>query len=431
MAQPLKLGIAGLGTVGAHVFKLLEENAELLEQRCLRPVVVTAVSARNKDKDRGIDLKNVRWFDDPLNLASDEEVDVVVELIGGDSGTAFDLVEKGLKAGKKIVTANKALLAVHGEQFAKMEADCDSTISFEAAVAGGIPVIKGLREGLAANDIKAVYGILNGTCNYILTQMRETGEEFADVLEDAQDLGYAEADPSTDIDGIDAGHKLALLAAIAFGTKPEFQSVDITGIRDISPLDLQYADELGYKIKLLGVARSTDAGIEQSVKPCMVPVDSPIASVDGVLNAVRIEGNFVEQTLFVGHGAGGGPTASAVVADIVDLARGQTSAMLGVPYDQLQDMKVAASDQRHGAYYLRLMVKDEPGVVADVSAILRDFDVSLETVLQHSRSSDQPVPLILTTHEALEADILTAIEKISQLNAIIEPPRLLRIENLI
>ena len=329
MTRPLSVGIAGLGTVGGGVLKLLRDNAEIVTARAGRPIAVTAVSARDRSKDRGVAVTGLRWYDDPVALAGDPGVDVVVELIGGSDGPARALAEAAIGAGKPLVTANKALLAVHGAALARLAEERGVTLKFEAAVAGGIPAIKALREGLAGNRISNVAGILNGTCNYILTQMRERGREFADVLADAQKLGYAEADPSFDIDGVDAAHKLAILAALAFGRPVSFDDVHVEGIRRISALDIAFATELGYRIKLLGIARQTEAGIETRVHPCMVPQTAPIARVDGVFNAVVAEGDFVGRVMLEGRGAGAGPTASAVAADLIDIARGRVHPGLG------------------------------------------------------------------------------------------------------
>ncbi len=317
----LRIGIAGLGTVGAGVVRLLQENAGAVAAHAGRPIAVTAVSARDPSRDRGVALSGLRWVDDPVALATAPDVDVVVELIGGSEGPARALVQAALANGRPVVTANKALIAVHG---AGLAAEAGTTpLAFEAAVAGGIPVIKALREGLAANRISRVAGILNGTCNYILTAMHTHKQEFAAVLAEAQALGYAEADPSFDIDGIDAAHKLAILAAIAFGRPVAFDAVYVEGIRTISALDIAFAEELDYRIKLLGTARRHGDGIEARVHPCLVPRTAPLARVDGVFNAVVAEGDFVGRVMLEGRGAGAGPTASAVVADVIDIARGR------------------------------------------------------------------------------------------------------------
>ena len=335
MKAPLKIGIAGLGTVGAGVVKLLAEHGRLLSLRGGRPLKVVAVSARRKARKRDIDVSRVRWESDPMALATAPDIDVVVELIGGSSGVARRLVQTALRSGKHVVTANKALLAMHGTELATLAEKKGGILSFEAAVAGGIPIIKALREGLVGNRVGRLYGILNGTCNYILTTMRETGRDFEAVLAEAQAAGYAEADPSFDVDGIDAAHKLAVLTGAAFGAKVNFAGVHIEGIRHVSAMDIQFAEELGFRIKLLGLARETRYGIEQRVHPCMVPLAAPIAHIEGVFNAVVVEGDFVGTTMFQGRGAGQGPTASAVVADLVDVARGREMPAFVVPAHRL------------------------------------------------------------------------------------------------
>jgi homoserine dehydrogenase len=350
---------------------------------------------------------------------------VVVELIGGSEGPSKTLAEAAIAGRKNLVTANKALLAVHGAALALAAEDAGVTLGFEAAVAGGIPIIKTLREGLAGNRIFRVAGILNGTCNYILTTMREEKRDFADVLADAQALGYAEADPAFDIDGVDAAHKLAILAALAFGRQVDFCSVHVEGIRRISALDIAFAEELGYRIKLLGIARETPAGVEVRVHPAMVPKTALLASVDGVYNAVLAEGNFVGTVFLQGRGAGAGPTASAVVADLIDIARGTKIPVWGAAPSVAAAVPIAA---HHGAYFLRLMVVDQPGVLADVTAILRDHGISLESMLQHGRKPGEAVPIVLVTHETNEAAIGRAIARIAILESVLEEPALIRIE---
>ena len=417
----MRIALAGLGTVGTGVVRLLHENAGLIAARAGQPITVAAVSARDRDKDRGIRLDQFDWIEDPQRLATLPGIDAVVELIGGAENPARALVTACLAAGRPVVTANKALLALHGASL-----PTTAPLAFEAAVAGGIPAIKALREGLAANRISRVAGILNGTCNYILTAMREGRREFADVLAEAQQLGYAEADPATDIDGIDAAHKLAILAALAFGQPVRFETVSVEGIRRVSALDIAFADELGYRIKLLGIARQTASGVEARVHPCLVPLTAPLARVDGVFNAVVAEGNAVGRIMLEGRGAGAGPTASAVVADLIDLARGRLTPAWG--QERLADAAVVPGGEHHGAYYLRLMVTDRPGVIADVAAILRDYGISLESLLQHGRSPQDAVPVVLVTHEVREQAMLAATECIAALPAVLDPPALIRIE---
>ncbi len=430
MSAPLKIAVAGIGTVGAGLLRLLRDDAALLAARCGRPIAVTAVSARDRGRDRGVDLTAVDWYDDAVAMARDADADVIVELIGGADGPAKAVCQAALDGGRHVVTANKALLAEHGTALALQAEDQGVAIGYEAAVAGGIPIVKALREGLSGNRIDHVSGILNGTCNYILSTMRQTGKAFEDVLTEAQALGYAEADPSFDVDGIDAAHKLAILTALAFGTRIDFDGVAIEGIRTISPLDIAYADELGFRIKLLGIARRTDRGIEQRVHPCMVPRDSALGTVEGVYNAVRIVGSAAADTTYEGRGAGAGPTASAVAADIVDIARGRLSPTFGVPADQLQPLEQAALGQHVGSYYVRLMVRDEPGVIADISAALRDERVSLEAVIQRSRSREAAVPVVLTTHDTIEESMGRAMARIGALQSVMEEPCVIRIEQM-
>ncbi|HEV2674915.1 MAG TPA: homoserine dehydrogenase [Aliidongia sp.] len=425
-SAPLRIGIAGLGTVGAGVVRLLEENRDLLIQRAGRRIEIAAVSARRRDADRGVDLGAYAWHDDPLTLAEDPAVDVVVELIGGEAGPALALVEHALANGKSVVTANKALLAHHGSRLGRIARQRGTGLCFEASVAGGIPVIKVLREGLVGNRISRISGILNGTCNYILSTMRETGRAFDDVLADAQKLGYAEADPTLDIDGFDAAHKLAVLAGIAFGTPVDFDQVYVEGIRHISPLDIEYAEELGYRIKLLGTAVRTARGIEQRVHPTMVQASEAIAQVDGVFNAVVIEGDHVGRVVLQGRGAGAGPTASAVVSDLVDLACGRPSpAFVEAAETGIGPVSMTEHD---GPSYIRLMVRDQPGVIADIAAELRNERVSMEAMIQRRHQPDGAVPVVLTTHPSKEAALSRALERIGALDSVLEPPRMIRIE---
>ncbi len=430
MSEPLKIAIAGLGTVGIGVVKTLTQNAELIAQRAGREIKIVALSARSKDKKRDVDLSAYEWVDNAADIASHDGVDVVVELIGGSEGVAADLVRSALGNNKHVVTANKALIAHHGYELALKAEDKNVSLMYEAAVAGGIPVIKTMREGLAANKFSAVYGILNGTCNYILTIMRETGRDFDDVLKEAQEFGYAEADPAFDIEGIDAAHKLCILTSIAFGVKPDFDAIKVQGITQINSTDIAYATEFGYRIKLLGIAREIDGKIMQVLEPCLVPIGSPMGIVEDVYNAVYVEGDFVETPLMTGKGAGEGPTASSVVADIIDIARGFNVPTFGVPAKSLKQASWIDLGETNARYYLRLAVIDKPGVVADISAILKDQEISIEGMVQRGHDPGQCVPIVLTLHNACHANMVKAVSMIEDLEACKEKPCLMRIEEL-
>ncbi|MFN3075405.1 MAG: homoserine dehydrogenase [Alphaproteobacteria bacterium] len=430
MSKPLKVAIAGLGTVGAGTLKMIRENGELLTLRCGRPISVVAVSARDRQRDRGVPLEGMTWYDDPVRMAREAEVDAVIELIGGSESPAREVCEAAIGAGRHLITANKALLAHHGTALAREAERRGVALCYEAAVAGGIPIIKALREGLAGNRINRVYGIVNGTCNYILTTMRQTGRGFDDVLAEAQSLGYAEADPSFDIDGIDTAHKLSILASVAFGTPVAFGDVFVEGIRHVSAMDIAFAEELGYRIKLLGIASLTANGVEQRVHPCMVPLSAAIARVDGVFNAVVAEGDFVGRSVYEGRGAGAGATASAVVADILDIASGRFGPTFGLPAGSMRSLPSSPIALRRGAYYIRLMVVDRPGVFADVATTLSDEKVSMESILQRRRDPGECVPVVMTVHDTDEAAMERALGRIARLGAVVEPPRRIRIEAL-
>lgn len=422
----LKIAIAGLGTVGAGVVKLLEENGEEITNRAGRQIEVVAISARNKHKDRGIDLSKITWHDNPLDLIG-TSADVIVELMGGEGGLAYELVTKSLEKEKPVVTANKALLAHHGTELARLSASKNAPLLFEAAIAGGIPIVKMLREGLAANRINKLYGILNGTCNYILTTMEATGRDFLDVLKEAQEKGYAEAEPSLDVDGWDAAHKLSLLTSLAFGVEPDLNALTVRGIRDITAQDIQTADELGYRIKLIGQAYHCDDGsIVQIVEPCLVNKTASLANVNGVLNAVYTDGNHAGPSFIEGRGAGAGPTASAVVADLIDLARGCTIPSFGVQASDLKPLMPRNPEEEKGEFYIRLVVLDQPGVIADVAAILRDYQISIESLIQRGRDPGQPVTVALTTHEVQRRFLNGAISMISGLKSVTEKPLILQ-----
>jgi homoserine dehydrogenase len=435
---PLKVGIAGLGTVGASVIRILARQNEAVAQRGGRPVEVVAVSARDRSKDRGVDFSHCTWFDNPVELARSADVDCVVELVGGADGAALETVQTALNQGKSVVTANKALLAKHGLALAKLAESKGVSLAFEASVAGGIPIIKTLREALPANRVSRLYGILNGTCNYILSRMELEGLTFAECLADAQRLGYAEADPTFDVEGFDTAHKLAILTSLAFGTEIDAEAIYVEGISSITPLDLAMSKELGFRIKLLGVAERTETGIEQRVHPTMVPRTSSIAQVMGVTNAVTIDADAVRELTLIGPGAGGDATASAVVADIADVAAGTVQPLFGRPAGQLEKAQRAPMQRHEGGYYVRLTVHDRPGVAAGVATRMAQADISLESILQkrseiaatqdpHGRSG-APVSLVLITYAATEASIRSALEKISGDGLIAEPPQVIRIE---
>ncbi len=427
MTDPLKVAVAGLGTIGSGVVRLIQANGELLRARTGRPVILTAVADPDR-RDRGFPIEALAWYDDGPAMAREAEADVVVELIGGSGGVARAVAETAIAAGRHVVTANKALIAHHGIALAEAAEAAGVSLAFEAAVGGGIPILKSLREGLAGNAISRVFGILNGTCNYILTSMQSSGRQFEDVLTEAQALGYAEADPSFDVDGVDTAHKLAILAALAFGCRIDFDAVHVEGIRHVTAEDIAFAAELGYRIKLLGIAELTDLGVERRVHPCMVPISAPIAHVDGVFNAVVADGDFVDRVVHEGRGAGERPTASAVVADIADIARGRSLPAFGIPAANLKALPPAPMSRHRGPYYVRLMVLDRPGVFADIAAILRDHEVSMEAVIQRARAPGDVVPVVMTTHEAEEAAMSRCLTAMAALDSCVEPPRTIRIE---
>lgn len=427
MVEPLRVALAGLGTVGGGVIKLLEANRDLIARRASRPIEVVAVSARNRTRDRGVDLSDFAWSDDPVALATSGNADVVVELIGGSDGPALALAEASIASGKAFVTANKAMIAHHGVSLAQAAEAADVALKYEAAVAGGIPVIKGLREGAAANEINRVYGILNGTCNYILTTMESEGRDFADVLADAQSLGYAEADPSFDIDGIDAAHKLSILASLSFGTSLDFDAVRITGIRDVLAGDIAQARALGFRVRLVGLADAGEDGLFQRVHPCLVPVTHPLAHVAGSMNAVVAEGNFVGRLFFEGRGAGEGPTASAVVADLIDIARGEYGPAFAMPVASLAHPGTADAGKRIGRAYLRFTVADRTGVLAELTAAMRDAGVSIESMIQRGEAPGGGVLVVMTTHEGPESAVTEALAALAGSPSLVGPPMMMPI----
>jgi len=394
MSEVLRLGVAGVGTVGSSLVRLIERHGNDLAERCGRPIAIAGLAARSRDKDRGFEPRNYRWFDDPVALARDPGNDVFVELIGGAGGIAETAVRAAIDAGKHVVTANKAMLAAEGQSLAEAAEKKGVSLNFEAAAAGGIPIIKTLREALAGNTISRIYGILNGTCNYILTRMEAEGLSFAECLAEAQRLGYAEADPTFDVEGYDTAHKLALLTALAFGTRLDADSVYVEGISTISTADLEAADELGYRIKLLGVAVKTETGIEQRVHPAMVPKTSAIARIDGVTNAVAVESDFAGQLVLSGPGAGGDATASAVMGDIADIARGNPVPTFGRPAKALEPYRQAAMRAHEGGYYIRLSVFDRPGAFAAIAGRMAEHGISLESIVQRRRTPHASPPSI-------------------------------------
>lgn len=427
MTAPLKIALAGLGTVGAGVIKLLDANRDLITRRAGRPIEVVAVSARDRTRDRGVDLDRFIWVDDPVALAGHDGVDAVVELIGGSDGPALALARKSIHARRAFVTANKAMIAHHGLELARAAEAAATALKYEAAVAGGIPVIKGLREGAAANEIAAVYGILNGTCNYILTTMEAEGRDFGDVLADAQALGYAEADPSFDVDGIDAAHKLSILASLSFGTRIDFGAVSTQGIRAVLAGDIAQAKALGYRVRLVGRAEAASDGLLQRVQPCLVPVTHPLAHVAGAMNAVVAEGNFVGRLFFEGRGAGEGPTASAVVADLIDIARGEFGPAFAMPVAALADPGQADGGARRGSFYVRFTVADRPGVLAEITAAMRDAGVSIESLIQRGEAPDGGVLLVMTTHECPAANVTDALARLDGSPSLVGAPMLMPI----
>jgi homoserine dehydrogenase len=440
MTEPLKVGLAGLGTVGGGLLRLLAQHGPVLAARLGRPIDIVAVSARDQQKRRDIDISGMRFVADPVALARDPGIDIFVELIGGEEGAAKDSVEAALRAGKHVVTANKALLAKHGLALATLAEKQGVALNFEGAVAGGIPVVKVIRESLRGNDISRLYGILNGTCNYILTLMLKEGRAFADALKEAQARGYAEADPTFDIGGFDTAHKLSLLTSLAFGTRTSFDSVYIEGIETITPADIEAADDLGYRIKLLGVALRTDGGIEQRVHPTMVPKHTAIADVDGVSNCVAIDGDFVGAIMLIGPGAGAGPTASSVVSDLIDIARGHVLPPFVTRAKDLKPHKKAEMRTHEGGYYIRLSVYDRPGAFAAIASRMAEQGISIESIVQRRRRAElpgfrrqdtsSPATVVIITHQTTEAAMRKALAGIERDGHVDAKPQMIRIERL-
>ncbi|WP_347828185.1 homoserine dehydrogenase [uncultured Planktomarina sp.] len=425
-AAPLRLGIAGLGTVGVGVLKMIHKNAKIISLRTGRDIVVTAVSARSRSKDRGVDLSGFAWEDDPVALAKRDDVDIFVELMGGHEGPAKDATEAAIAAGKDVVTANKAMLAVHGQSLALAAEAAGQVIRFEAAVAGGIPVVKALTEGLAGNKINRVLGVMNGSCNYILTRMENAGLSYAEVFAEANALGYLEADPNLDVGGIDAAHKLALLAAIAFGTEVDFDSVVLEGIGAVTIEDIHAVADMGYRVKLLGVAQMTGRGLEQRMTPCLVPASSPLGQLEGGTNMVILEGDDSGQIVLRGAGAGEGPTASAVMSDVLDLARGLRLKTFGQPATTLVKAHPATT-ATPASFYLRLQLLDKPGALAKVAAVMGEAGVSIDRMRQYGHDAGK-APVLIVTHKTTRAAIDQVVLDFNQTQVVEAPPVALRIE---
>ena len=431
MSAPLRLGLAGLGTVGIGVVKIVQAQAGLIAARAGRPVAITAVSARDPQKNRDADLSAYAWETDPVALARREDVDVFVEVMGGHDGPARHATEAAIAAGKDVVTANKALLAHHGQELAEAAEAKGALIRFEAAVAGGIPVIKALTEGLAANRIKRVMGVMNGSCNYILTRMQSENLPYETVFEEARQLGYLEADPNLDVGGIDAGHKLSLLSAIAFGTRVSFDAVELEGIGNVSIDDIRLAEDMGYRIKLLGVAQLTGRGLEQRMTPCLVPADSPLGQLQGGTNMVVLEGDSVGQIVLRGPGAGMGPTASAVMADVIDIARGLRLPTFGIPAAALA-APVPASSATPAPYYLRMTLLDKPGALAKIAPCLGEAGISIDQMRQLHRPGDraEDAVVLIVTHKAAPADVAHATGRFAATGVLVGQPVAIRIEEV-
>lgn len=427
MTEPLRLGIAGLGTVGVGVVRIVQSHAALLEQRAGRPIVISAVSARSRDKDRGVDLTGYAWEDDPGALARRDDIDLFIEVMGGSDGPAKDATEAAIAAGKDVVTANKALLAIHGQALAEMAEDANRVIRFEAAVAGGIPVVKALTEGLAGNDITRVMGVMNGSCNYILTRMEDAGLSYEAVFEEANALGYLEADPQLDVGGIDAAHKLALLSSIAFGTQVDFDAVELEGIGSVTIEDIHHAADMGFKIKLLGVAQMTGRGLEQRMSPCLVPDSSPLGQLQGGTNMVVLEGDAVGQIVLRGPGAGEGPTASAVMGDVMDIARGMRIATFGQPARTLRHAR-AARAAVPAPYYLRMQLLDKPGALAKVAHVLGEAGISIDRMRQYDHADRAIAPVLIVTHKTTRNALEEALADFERTSVVAGTPVAIRIE---
>lgn len=426
----LNIAIAGIGVVGSGVVKILEKDCELIEKKCGKRINIKYISAKNRNKDRGFDVLRYVWEDDPLAIAEKPDCDLIVELIGGEEGVAKELVSKALSNGIHVVTANKALIAHHGYELAMLAEKQNKVLAFEASVAGGIPILKSIKEGLPANEFNELHGILNGTCNYVLCEMQKSDRDFKDVLAEAQNLGYAEADPTLDIGGFDSAHKLCILSSLIYGTIPDYNAVSVTGIENVTATDIKAAFELGYVIKLLGTAKKTGANkILQSVEPCLVPKASPMASINGVFNAVQAITSNAGRYICSGKGAGQMPTASAIISDIIDIAKGYNPYGFGIKASSLARSEKELPENIIERFYIRCNVTDRPGVIADISSILRDNNISIESILQHGRDPEHPVNVVLITHETSRKSMTDAITAIDGLETVLKYPCVMRIEN--
>ncbi|MDG1004821.1 MAG: homoserine dehydrogenase [Emcibacteraceae bacterium] len=430
MSSPLKVAIAGLGNVGVGVVKILEQHKKLIADRAGREIFITTVCARNRAADRGIDISAYAWAEDVRKISDSDDVDIVIELIGGEGGVAFDIAKNTLNKSKSLVTANKAMIAHRGAQLAELAQKNNVAIRFEAAVAGGIPIIKIVGEGLAGNALNLVYGIMNGTTNYMLSQMESRGLTYREILIETEELGYLEADPSLDLDGIDAAHKLAILSSVAFGTKIDFDNVYVEGIRKIETIDIECAQELGYRVKLLGITRYDKGFLSQRVHPAMIDRDLPIAGVMDAFNALVVDGDFIDRTFYQGRGAGEGPTASAVVADLIDIARGYSRPAFFMPASKLTQAKAVSISERKGAYYVRFHVEDDAAVIADITLHLESVSISVETMLQKTTDRDGTIYVILVTNIITETTLKDVLNRINKLSSVLEEPLSIRIEKL-
>lgn len=428
MSKTWRVGVAGVGTVGAGLLTFLAVRPKFAPAG--GEAVVTGISARSRSRPRSFNISQLDWFDDPVALARSPEIDIFVELVGGSDGPAKAAVEAALDAGKPVVTANKALIAEHGAELAILAESKGAPLLFEATVMGGTPAVKIVREALVGDEIRSISGILNGTCNYILSEMETTGRPFSEVLVEAQRLGYAEADPTTDVGGFDAAHKITILAALAFGCAPTFAAAEIEGIDQVGLLDIEMARELGYRIKLIATADGSPDGVLVRVHPSLVPLDHPLAQASGALNALFIESTRVGRIFLQGPGAGAGPTAAAVAADIADVMTGAARPVFQAPAQTLRPFTPVDPSTSLGRAYLRFLVKDEPGVIAAVSETLAEAEVSIESFLQKPTEGAEGVPIVLTTHAVAESVLATAVERIADLPAVLVRPRLLRVANI-